>query len=184
MKEIILIRHAKVDVSSDTTMYAHELKAWVKNYDNAEIDLESLPDENLKKLVAKAGIIVCSTAYRTAQTAKVLGVVAKEKNPMFNEVPIPDMDIPFFKFKAKTWLILMRVVMFLRLGGQKISLKRSKLQAEKAAQRLMALSEEYGSVVLIGHGGTNWMIRKALLKEGWVLKEASNKNWGVTRLTL
>jgi len=69
----------------------------------------------------------------------------------------------------------------LRARQKNNSLKASKAQAKQAAQRLIAMSKEYKHVVLIGHGGMNWLMAKALLKEGWVLEgKGSYENWGVS----
>lgn len=51
--------------------------------------------------------------------------------------------------------------------------------------RLIELSEEHDRVVLVGHGGMNYFMRRILLKQGWKLQgKASSKNWGLTRLVL
>ena len=96
---------------------------------------------------------------------------------------IPNVNIPFLKLKPKTWLVVLRVLLLFGLGKKDVSLKASKLQAEEAAKRLLELSYEFESVVLVGHGGMNWLIRKVLMKEGWRLEpNSSNRNWGMTIL--
>ena len=95
------------------------------------------------------------------------------------------VKIPFLKLKPKTWLTILRVLLLLGLGKKDTSLKASKLQAKKAIERLLELSNEYENIVLVGHGGMNWLLRKELMKEGWSLEpDTSNKNWGITLLRL
>ena len=184
MKQIILIRHAKVNIDNSQTISSAALKNWVERYDVADIHFDSKPTQKTRVIVEGAGVIATSVLKRTIDSAKVLGVDIYEKNAIFNEAKIPNVTIPFFKFKPKTWLIILRVLLLLGLGKKDASLKASKLQAEEAAGRLLELSNEFESVVLVGHGGMNWFIRKVLTKERWHLKEKpSNKNWGMTILS-
>ena len=40
--------------------------------------------------------------------------------------------------------------------------------------------EDHDNVVLVGHGGMNWLIGKVLINEGWELEgKSSHANWGV-----
>jgi len=185
MKQIILIRHAKVDTDNTQKMDSPSLKNWVDAYDMANIHPDSKPTQELRTLVQNADIVVTSVLRRAIDSANDLDVEIYENNAIFNEAKIPEVNIPFFKFKAKTWLLILRILLLFGLGKKDVSLKASKLQARKAAKRLLELSGEYKSVVLVGHGGMNWLIRKVLIKEGWTLEpNASNKNWGVTVLTI
>ena len=79
--------------------------------------------------------------------------------------------------------MILRLLLLLGLGKKDTSLKASKVQASKAAQILEDYAKEHESVVLVGHGGMNWLIRKVLMKEGWELEgKGSHGNWGVTVL--
>ena len=184
-KQIILIRHAKVDIENSKKIDAVSLKNWVKMYDNAEIYVDSLPTQKTRDLVDQADIVVTSKLQRTIATAKVLGANIYESNALFNEADIPEIEIPFLKFKPNSWLVIVRVLSLLGFGKAAVSLKTSKLQAKEGSQRLMEFSKEHTIVVLVGHGGMNWLLRKALVKEGWTLQaDPSSKNWGMTVLTI
>jgi len=185
MKQIIFIRHAKVDSENSKKIDAVSLKHWVDQYDNAAICADSLATQETKDVVSQADIILTSTLQRTIDTAKVLGTAIYESNALFNEVAIPNITIPFFKFKPKSWLVIIRVLSLLGFGKAGASLKASKLQANEGSKRLMELSKEHDTVVLVGHGGMNWLLRKVLVKEGWTLEaDPSSKNWGMTVLTI
>ena len=185
MKQIILIRHAKVDIDNSQKMGSLELSHWVDTYDIAPIDTNSLPSEQTKVLVQSADVVLTSTLRRAIDSAGVLDAEVHEKNSFFNEAGIPEVKFPFIKLKPKSWLVILRVLLLLGLGKKDTSLKASKAQAEMAAKRLLALSLEHDNVALIGHGGMNWLIRKVLMKEGWVLEgKPSNANWGVTVLQI
>ncbi|RLA70371.1 MAG: hypothetical protein DRG09_03400 [Epsilonproteobacteria bacterium] len=185
MKQIILIRHAKVDIDNTQKIIAASMKNWVKAYDIAELCSESKPTQKTIDVVKRTDVVVTSALKRAIDSAKVLGTDIYESNALFNEASIPDVHMAFLKFKPKTWLMILRVLLLFGLGKKDASLKASKLQAKEAVKRLLALVDTHESVVLVGHGGMNWLIRKVLMKEGWSLEpNASNKNWGMTVLTL
>lgn len=185
MKKIILIRHAKVDIDNTQKISANLMRQWVKEYDMAELCRESKPGQETIEAVENTDVVVTSALKRAIDSANVLGTDIYERNALFNEAAIPDVHIAFLKLKPKTWLVILRVLLLFGLGKKDASLKASKLQAGKAAKRLLELVDIDGSVILVGHGGMNWLIRKSLMKEGWVLEEgASNSNWGMTVITL
>ena len=185
MKQITLIRHAKVDIDNSQKIDSFSLQKWVGEYDTAPIHTESLPSNETVVLVQSADVVLTSTLKRAIDSAKVLGADIAEKNKLFNEANIPEVNVPFLKLKPKSWLIILRVMLLFRLGKKDASLKASKTQAKEAAHKLLEFTTEHDHVVLVGHGGMNWLIRKELMKEGWSLEpNASNKNWGMTVLTL
>ena len=185
MKQITLIRHAKVDIDNSEKINASSLKHWVEAYDVANIHTDSLPPKETIDVAKNADVILTSSLKRAVNSAKVLNVDTFERNELFNEAKIPDVKIPFLKFKPKTWLVILRVLLLFGLGKKDDSLQASKEQAKEASKKLLELTNEHENVVLVGHGGMNWLIRKALLKKGWSLEpNASNKNWGMTVLRL
>jgi len=185
MKKIILIRHAKVDIDNSQKVDSLLLKKWVDRYDTAPIDAKSLPTKETIVLGQNADVVVTSTLSRAIDSANILGVEVFEKNRLFNEAAIPEVKIPYIKFKPKSWLVILRVLLLLGLGKKETSFKASKVRAKEAVKKLLVLSREYGTVVLVGHGGMNWLIRKVLMKEGWELEDkGSHDNWGATVLRL
>ena len=181
MKQIILIRHAKVDIDNSQKIGSLALQNWVNDYDTAPIHTESLPSTETVRLVQSADVVVTSTLGRAIDSAKVLGVEVVEENSLFNEAAIPKVNIPFFKCKPKSWLVVLRLLLLLGLGKKDTSLKASKLQAKEAANKLLALSTVNTKVVLVGHGGMNWLIGRKLMQQGWMKEgKSSSKNWGLT----
>jgi broad specificity phosphatase PhoE len=185
MKQIILIRHAKVDIDNSEKIESTVLKNWVKAYDMANIHADSLPKQETKDAVNSVNVLVTSSLRRAVDSAKVLDADIYESNAIFNEAQIPEIKIPFLKLKPKTWLVVLRVLLLFGLGKKDASLRASKLQAKEATKRLLELLDDHKSVTLVGHGGMNWLIRKELMQKDWTLaSKASNKNWGMTTLKL
>jgi len=183
MNQIILIRHAKVDLDNSRKIDSLSLQKWVGDYDSAPIHSNSLPSKEIMEIVKSANVVLTSTLRRAIDSAGVLGIEVHEQNSLFNEAGIPEVKIPFFKFKPKTWLVILRLLLLFGLGKKDTSLKASKIQAREATQKLLVFSENNERVVLVGHGGMNWLIRKVLMKEGWILEASTgHSNWGITVL--
>ena len=183
MKQITLIRHAKVDIDNSQKIDSLSLQKWVSEYDTAPIHTESLPPKETVILLQSADVVLTSTLRRAIDSAKVLGIDIDEQNKLFNEANIPEVNIPILKLKPKRWLVILRLMLLLGLGEKDTSLKASKMQAKEAANKLLEFSTEHDHVVLIGHGGMNWLIGQVLMKEGWELDgKGSHENWGTTVL--
>ena len=148
MKQIILIRHAKVDIDNSQKIASTALKNWVEAYDMADICSESKPTQMSIDVVNSADVVITSSLRRTIDSAKVLGADIYESNTIFNEALIPDVHIPFVKFKPKKWLVILRVLTLFGLVKKDASLKASKLQAKEASLRLLELVDKHESIVL------------------------------------
>jgi len=182
-KQIILMRHAKVAIDNAQKIDSLSLQQWINDYDTAPISQESRPPKESVALAQKADVVVSSTLGRAIASAKILGVEVQEQNEIFNEAAIPVVNIPYLKLKPKSWLVVLRVLLLFGLGKKESSFKASKAQAKKAAMRLEALSQAHERVLLVGHGGMNWLIGKELEKEGWrAERKGGHKNWGMSVL--
>ena len=183
MRQIVLIRHARVDIDGSKRIDAKALKAWVDKYNSAPIAADSKPSAQTINLAQNADFVVTSTLRRAIDSAHTLGLEINEKNELFNEANIPDINTPWIKLKAKTWLVVLRLMLFMKLGGKDVSLSVSKRQAAAAAKYLNSLSITNKKIVVVGHGAMNWLIFKILQKEGWSIDgKALHSNWGTTIL--
>lgn len=179
MMKITLIRHAKVLLDNQTKVSASQMKAWVDEYNHAPID-KTKPSQDLIALVQNANVLIASSLSRSNDSLGLIDVVPSEKNSLFDEVDLPSTNGTFIKFHAKIWLRLLRMMLLLRIGKKSQVLVDAKQRAKIGAEHLMALAKENGTVVLMGHGGMNWLLGKALAKLGWVCVEqrGGNQNWG------
>lgn len=177
--KIILIRHAKVLLDNKQKISASQMKAWVDEYNYAPID-KTKPTQELIALVENADVVLASSLSRASDSLDLIGVVPSEKNSLFDEIDLPSTNGTFIKLYAKTWLILLRLMMLSGFGKQSKVYKESKLRAIRASDYLIDLANVHESVALMGHGGMNWLLGKALLKSGWecVDQSGGNKNWG------
>ena len=184
MKKITLIRHAKVKMDNKTKIDATALPKWIYDYDHAFLDEESLAPKETIKAVENADFVLTSKLQRTIDTAYLLGLEINEQNELFDEATVPTINIPFLKFRPVTWLTLIRIFLLFELTKKRSRIKESRDDAKKATEHLVTLTSKYDNIVVVGHAGKNWLIRKELLKMGCRLEvKPSNRNWGVTVLT-
>ena len=119
MKQIILVRHAKVDIDNTKKIDSLALQEWINEYDTAPIESESLPTEKTITLSQNADIVVTSILRRAIDSARVLGVEVHAQNPLFNEAAIPEIVIPYLKLKPKSWLVVLRLMLLFGLGKKR-----------------------------------------------------------------
>jgi len=176
---ITLIRHAKVLADESQKMYASQVPKWVEHYNHAPI-ANTLPNSSVVRQIKEAKLIVASRLSRTSDSLKLLGIKPHITDSLFNEAEVPFVNIPYIKLSPRHWLIVLRLMMFVGIGGSSSTLKASKARASEATKLLIKFAKEHKSVALMGHGGMNWLISKELEKSGWCLIENnnSNRNWG------
>lgn len=178
MKRIILLRHGKVDISNYKSISSTEFGKWIVEYDNSNIKSSFLKKDEVREVLDDADILICSKLKRSTQSLGIFDKVAFETSDIFNEAQLPYFDSSLLKISPKVWLVFFRILWFFGYSGNCESLKKTKQRAFKAANRLMEVSNENKTVVLVGHGIMNKLIRKELLlKKYEENKKAGSDNW-------
>jgi broad specificity phosphatase PhoE len=184
-RELILIRHGRVDMDYDKAIDSEELYEWLKLYDSAPLDEESLPPDRVLESVMRCGYVMTSTKGRTLASAHRIGCSVDVSESIFDEAEVSEIHLPLLKMKPWSWLWLLRIVMSLGYVDRRgISLANARKRAEEGALKLEKTTLEYGAVALVGHGGMNWLIGKVLEDRGWKCVEKSNLNWGISRFVI
>ena len=177
--QIVIVRHAKVKIESIGALDASAMNRWLEAYDAAEIETVLPEEESMKHLVEESRFLVCSQLPRTSASLKVLGKSADLHDAVFDEIEIPFVTIPWLRLSPKLWLTMIRLLSLAGVGRYGRSLQQSRVRAERATERLIALAEEHERVLLLGHGAMNWLIVKVLKQRGWgEVQKLSLKNWG------
>ncbi len=178
---LTLIRHAPVIADWDIRLSSSQLRGWITDYDTAPIDTTP-PDAAVQEILQQADYIVASNLSRTHDSLAVLGFTPDMTDPLFDEAPIPSSDGHWLRLKPNQWLVWYRILWMLGLLRGDASFRAVRTRAQKAADRLIALAEEHGDVVLMGHGGINHLIGRVLRRRGWSVEEKGGvKNWGFWR---
>lgn len=185
--EISLIRHGKSVLNENQKKNCKEMKEWVNYYNlSGVVEEKELPLATLNK-VAHAKVIITSDLKRSIESAKILrNNVHVITDTLFREVelPIPSTKLGNIKLNPQIWSALLRCLWFCGYTNSCESYKSAKERAKQAATKLIEYTEEYHSVVVVGHGFFNLLLAKELLKRGWNgQKMKSSKHWSVSSYT-
>ncbi|ENO81022.1 hypothetical protein B447_10058 [Thauera sp. 27] len=163
---ITLLRHGKP---------AYELKGLARAEDLGEItksyDLAGIADSPPKGTVAATRgdlLVVCSHLVRSVESARALGLPEVHlQDSLFCETAIPYFRSGTLSLPIGVWLVVLRVLWVFGFSRNGESLLDTRARARRAATRLVELAEQYGNVLLVGHGFINHFIAQELRKLGW-----------------
>ncbi len=178
MGKIVLLRHGEVDIKDYKRVSAKEFGEWILRYDSADIISKFPSKAKIESLFNSSDILVCSSLKRSLCSVKIFNKTPSEVNSLFNEAQVPYNNWSLLKLNPKVWLLFFRVLWFLGYCKYSESYKESKHRAKRAAKRLVELSKEDKTVVLIGHGIMNRLIQKELILSNWKeSKKSKSSNW-------
>jgi len=178
MRRIILLRHGEVDFKNHKSISAYEFKEWIAKYNSSDIKCKFPAKDKIKTLFEQADILVCSNLKRSIQSVEIFEKIPYEIDAVFNEAQIPYTNWNLLKLNPKIWLVFFRVLWLFRYSKNSESFQEAKNRAKKATQRLVELSKQNKTVVLIGHGVINKLIQKELLLQKWKeTKKIKRDNW-------
>ena len=178
MKKIILLRHGEVDIKNYQNISAHQFEEWIIEYNNADIKSDFSSKDSIEILLNETDIIICSTLKRSKQSIEIFNKTPFETDDVFNEAEIPFSNWTLLKLNPRTWLIFFRILWFFGYSNNCESFKQTKLRAKKATKKLIELSDQNKTVILVGHGMINRLIRKELILQKWnETKKLKSNNW-------
>jgi len=184
--EIVLIRHGKPTAAVNPKVSAAGFSRWVKNYNDSQVALDSLPPEVLTKVVAKHWIVSSDLARAIHSARLCMNRPADLSLSLLREMDIPRYQLPF-KLKAYTWLVLNRCLWLLGVKASAEpsveSFKQAKGRALSSAEELQVLAIKHNKVAVFGHGLMNKFIAKELIKLGWLAEVKGKKYWSSITLT-
>jgi broad specificity phosphatase PhoE len=176
--EIILARHGKPNLQQLAWITPRQMKDWILLYDQADLLVGEVPPATLKN-ATESGVIVCSTLRRCVQSAEQLtrnrAFTAEE---VFCEADLPHPDWHFPRLPFWLWNAVFRLAWFCGFSANAEPRAQAAARARNAAERLIELARENGSVFLVGHGIMTMLIAGQLLTLGWTgPKRPANKYW-------
>jgi broad specificity phosphatase PhoE len=178
MKQITLIRHGKPVFELSGSVRARDLRKHVIRYNASGIS--DTPPPYTIELAKEHHIVVCSDLIRSVESAQALGfdeIHASE--PLFGEAAIPHFSRGSVKLPVNTWIILLRTLSLMGFSKNGESFRNTKKRAMLAADKLVQLADQYGRVLLVGHGFINYFIARELLASGWTGPARPGKDfWG------
>jgi broad specificity phosphatase PhoE len=176
--QIILARHGKPLLNHWAWIAPREMKDWIDRYNQADLVAEPVPAAAVEAATMSA-IVITSTLKRCAHSAELL---CRERpilvEALFREPDLPHTTWRFPKLPLSFWGVVFRLAWFFGFSGKVESVAQATLRAHSAADILVAITREKGSVLLVGHGIMSMLIAKRLVELGWVgPRRPLNKFW-------
>jgi broad specificity phosphatase PhoE len=163
--EITLYRHAEPVVSNEEIIYGRDFPLWVQRYNESGIVAEDIGIEKEK-------VVYTSDLRRSIETGKRFG----EKiipNSLFREAEFPLINFPAIRLKAKYWMFFSRSMWLLGSKRKCESFKEARERARQIVDQFESLLMENQRIVVVSHGFIIRLIKRELLRRGWILRESS-----------
>ena len=178
MQKIVLLRHGEVDIKEYKNISTNQFGEWIIEYNNSDIKSNFSSKDEIKDLLNETDILICSNLKRSIQSIEIFDKIPFETNDIFNEAELPFSNWDLLKLNPKVWLIFLRILWFFGYSQNCESVKKTKERAKKATEKLIKLSNQNKTVILVGHGIMNKLIQKELILVKWdEIKKAHSNNW-------
>jgi len=165
---IILVRHGKPNIESSPRFCHNGFRRYIDEYQEAGLDPQSAPPEELLDLVKGLNEVHTSEAPRGIDSARTLLPEADLiADPLFAEAPLASPRIPLLKMRMPIWAVMARILWHAGYHPEIENYRRAKIRAQQAADILLARARSNdGTAVLVAHGYFNAMIGRVLRKRG------------------
>ncbi len=166
--KIILVRHGKPAIETSPRTCHRGFRDYIDDYEEAGLDPESAPPDELLDLVKELKAVFTSGSKRASDSARSLLPEAELiADPLFGEAPLAAPKIPIVKLKVPVWAVLSRVLWHAGFHPDIENYRRAKSRASAAAEILLIRARKNeGVAVLVAHGYFNAMIGRVLNKRG------------------
>jgi broad specificity phosphatase PhoE len=166
---VILVRHGKPAIEIKPRTSHRGFRRYIDDYEEAGLDPQSAPPEELLDLVKGLNEVYTSGSPRAKDSArKILPEADIIADPLFAEAPLAAPRIPLLKMKVPVWAVMARVMWHAGYHPEIENYRRAKARAAQAADILLeraALND--GAAVLVAHGYFNAMIGRVLRRRGF-----------------
>ena len=165
---IVLIRHGRPEIPISPRTGHAGFRSYIADYEEAGLDPDSLPPEELRDLVAELAAIHTSDKKRAHQSAGLLAPTAELiADPLFMEAPIASPRIPLLRMTVPKWAVVARVLWHAGFHPEIEPPAKARARARKAADILMARAAKDGVAALVAHGYFNFLIGRVLRARGF-----------------
>lgn len=165
---IVLIRHGQPDIPIAPRTGHAGFQRYIGEYEEAGLDPESLPPDELRDLVGELKAVFTSDKKRAHESAALLAPKAKLiANPLFMEAPLAAPRIPLLRMSVPKWAVVARVFWLAGSHRQIEPPRQVRVRAREAAAILIARAQADGAAALVAHGYFNFMIGRVLLAHGF-----------------
>jgi broad specificity phosphatase PhoE len=179
---ITLARHGPAAVDWQSRISGRSFAAFVDGFQLSGIVATSEPTADIRNQARTARTVVCSDLRRSVESARVIDPTRTcLRESLFREADIPTEFSTSLAFRASTWVVLARILWYIRRLPGIESPSDARERARSATSFLEHLVEQNGSVLLIGHGYFNTLIARELRQRGWRgPKVSSARHWSTS----
>lgn len=164
---IILIRHGRPNIPVSLRTSHKEFRSYVDAYEEAGLDPESVPPEELQDLIGELAAVFTSGRPRAHDSARALAPNAELiADPLFVEAPLALPPIPLLRMKVPKWAVVARILWHAGYHPEIENYRRAKHRAAQAADILMRRAHADGAAALVAHGYFNFIIGRELRRRG------------------
>jgi len=175
---VILVRHGRPAIPTNPRTCHHGFRSYIDAYQDAGLDPQSAPPEELQDLVKGLDAVFTSGSPRATDSARTLLPEAEIiADPLFAEAPLAAPRIPLVKMKVLVWAVMARIMWHAGFHPEIENYRRAKARASQAADILLDGAESNaGIAVLVAHGYFNAMIGRVLRKRGFA-RTGAHRFW-------
>ena len=176
--KLVLMRHGLPDYDLSQRVAGLNLSRAYAAYKNAGLAAGNVIPEKSLAVATECQWRVTSELFRATESLRLMNLPADYSDVLFNESEPPHVNVPFPALPLMLWATVFRGASILGFSPNGEAQADLKLREQAASLQLQRWSEEYGSVLLLGHGFMNYLLGKALRRDGWVcVEETGYRHW-------
>jgi broad specificity phosphatase PhoE len=165
---IILVRHGRPALPLRPRTSHSEFRDYIDAYEQAGLDPESFPPQELSDLVKELDHVFTSDRPRAHESAKALAPHAElQVDPLFAEAPLASPRIPLVRMRVPKWAVMARLLWHAGYHPEIENYRKAKHRAGEAADILMNKVRDGDDAALVAHGYFNAMIGRQLRRRGF-----------------
>jgi broad specificity phosphatase PhoE len=166
--KISLIRHGRPVIDMRSRIEGRELGRWLNAYDEAAIDPNYPPPEEVRHSIADCRRIVTSPARRAVTSAALLApTIESQVSADAAEAPLPSRITTIVRMNPRALIVVARILWLAGLASASEGKDEVRARALRLAAELEQLARVHDHVGLVGHGYMIRFLQQPLEKLGW-----------------